>query len=413
MIHVVVPVLTVSAHAIKIFDRIEVFPDLIEILIYPEICRVCLLHAQAFGIQNIAAAFDNADPDKLLHGKRGEIGIRHIPHFVALVAEILGADPHRVFEIVHHIRRPVVEYLEPAHADIALLDIYPAIRNNVAHRLFCRFVFDLQFIDKHADSHVIAVRKVKRDIAHLRGDFGAVHPGDKILYRHGGDIFFAGVYGFRAAADGIHAAYPAAADIKPGHTGIHAYLAAEPCYLCRKRFPKLTGALLRVIKLFDKRGFHLCTLFLEGLAYERPQRFGKRKPLHALRAPIGGNVLRVHAPELCRIILEKHLVKRASEAIDIKVFQRILRQLVKNGCHVSEPDAHRVFEAHVFKCRAGKRNRVIEKLFQKVYARNAVADEHNAFLRFRIGPALCKRNGARKDNIILCGRALERHKVEP
>src|SRR5438045_501106 len=95
--------------------------------------------------------------------------------------------------------------------------------------------------------------------------------------------------------------------------------------------PQLTWTILRIEKLFDQRSLRILLPDVARLLFERKQfldemrdRRNQRQPLDALRSPGGGDLVTWHSPHLLRVALEKSEVELAAEAIDEKVFQRVL-----------------------------------------------------------------------------------------
>ena len=149
VIHIVIAVLTVSAETPEVFYAVQICADLVKLIVCAEICGISLLYLYADAVEHIFFV-DNADLCKLIRGEGNKIAVTHIPVFVALVAEIFQTDPYGVFKILHHIGRPVIEYLESAELDLALLNIYPAVGNDIAHGSEFCFVFYFQFVDEES-----------------------------------------------------------------------------------------------------------------------------------------------------------------------------------------------------------------------------------------------------------------------
>ena len=114
VIHIVVSVLAVSADAVEILKCIEVFNQLVHPVIGVEISGVSLLHPLTVAVEDLGILIDNAHADKLGDRLIDAGFFVHAPEVVALVAEILKADPHGMLRILDKVGRPVVEYLNSA-----------------------------------------------------------------------------------------------------------------------------------------------------------------------------------------------------------------------------------------------------------------------------------------------------------
>ena len=170
-----------------------------------------------------------------------------------------------MLEVFHHIRRPVVEYLEPSELHIALLNIYPAVGDDVSDRREVRLVLYFQLVDKEPDRHEIAVRQPRGNARVILGDAFALHSGDKVLYRHGREEFVAAVCDLFSVLQRDDAFYAVALghdarDLCPADDG-----SAEALDLGRHQLVELSRSLLRVGILLDKRGLRLASRLLEGL----------------------------------------------------------------------------------------------------------------------------------------------------
>ena len=87
-----------------------------------------------------------------------------------------------MLRIFDHIRRPVVEDLKSAEAHIALLNIYPAVGDNVPERFCLCGVFDFQLVDKQSDGYEIAVGQGGGYVVNLSRHI--VHTFNKVLDGH-------------------------------------------------------------------------------------------------------------------------------------------------------------------------------------------------------------------------------------
>ena len=122
---------------------------------------------------------------------------------------------------------------------------------------------------------------------------------------------------------------------------------AETLDLRRHHLIELTGTLFRVGILLDERGLDLAAGFFEGLGKEVPYGFHKGQPLDSLRAPVGGDVLRIASPQLLGIALEEHFVKRLTETVYVKIAERVFFFLADRRFEIAEACLYRPFEAHI------------------------------------------------------------------
>ena len=87
--------------------------------------------------------------------------------------------------VVHHIGRPVVEYLEPSELYLALLNVYPAVRDYIVDGRGLGLVLDLEPVEQQAYGDEIPVGKLRRDVQYvLRHVRESLH---QILDRHRGN----------------------------------------------------------------------------------------------------------------------------------------------------------------------------------------------------------------------------------
>lgn len=116
--------------------------------------------------------------------------------------------------------------------------------------------------------------------------------------------------------------------------------AAHLLDLAGNGFPELARPVFWIEEFFDEGGFHLFFLSWENLPEHVFEHRRDRQPPDPLRAPVGGDFTRVAPPELFGVALEKHGVKHPAEPVDIKVFKRVLRQLMYHRVQVAEPRLH-------------------------------------------------------------------------
>ena len=205
---------------------------------------------------------------------------------------------------------------------------------------------------------------------------------------------------------------PLSSRVKPT-ARVHLQLCAQLLRVGGHRLPELAGAVFGIAEPLDQRGFHPAVFFAEGFGDRAGEDLHQRKPLDPLRAPIRRNLARMHAPEVFRVMLKKHLIERAAELVDVEIFQRGDGQLVHPRRQIAETGFHRARKTHVDERLRFDRNRIIEKLLQIVDARNAVTREHHPVFPLRVGAADGKRNVAREHAVVHRRRSLHRHDLLP
>ena len=136
-------------------------------------------------IKDIGFAVDHAHLDDLVHCKIREFLIGHIPELITFIAEVFQTDPYGMLEIDNHVRGPVVVNLETAELYVAVMDINPVVRNDVADGFDLGLVFQIELVHQNAQRAVITVRKSCRNFGFLFRNI--VHTADEIADRHGGN----------------------------------------------------------------------------------------------------------------------------------------------------------------------------------------------------------------------------------
>lgn len=136
-------------------------------------------------IKHVILAVDHAHFDDLVHSKVRKLLIGHIPELIAFVAEVFQTDPYGMLEIDNHVRRPVVVNLETAELYVAVMDINPVVRNDVADGFDLGLIFQIELAHQNAQCAVITVRKSCRNFGFFFRN--VVHTADEIADRHGGN----------------------------------------------------------------------------------------------------------------------------------------------------------------------------------------------------------------------------------
>jgi hypothetical protein len=99
----------VAADRIEIRELIQIAADAAELVIAAEICGICLRHADHGGVEHVTTV-EHADLLQFPRRKIAEAAVIHRPQVIALVTEILQAEPNRL-RIRDQRRAPVIEYL--------------------------------------------------------------------------------------------------------------------------------------------------------------------------------------------------------------------------------------------------------------------------------------------------------------
>ena len=248
--------------------------------------------------------------------------------------------------------------------------------------------------------HVVAVGKPCGDSRGFGWDVGQAR--HEVLHGHGGDERVARKLLALAVLFVNHGRNRAVGSVAAEGDGLRAEedFAAELADLVRRDVPELAGAELRVGELLDERG-------LNGAAF-LPERLEKGvlhdgedgHALDALRAPRGVDLRGMPAPEVLRVVLEKHRVELLPEPVDVEVLERLLLSPEDCGLEIAEPGHDRRPQAHVRECRGLERDRIVEELAVEEYARDAVAAEHNAVGFLRVRPARGERARAAEPLVV-------------
>ena len=185
VVDVVVTVLTVSADTVEVVDAVEPVDQSIDFLVGVEVSGISFFNRFGMRIKHVILAVDHAHFDDLVHSKVRKLLIGHIPELIAFVAEVFQTDPYGMLEIDNHVRRPVVVNLETAELYVAVMDINPVVRNDVADGFDLGLVFQIELAHQNAQCAVITVRKSCRNFGFFFRN--VVHTADEIADRHGGN----------------------------------------------------------------------------------------------------------------------------------------------------------------------------------------------------------------------------------
>ena len=342
-------------------------------------------------IEYVFIRFDNADFDEFAYREFYKLVVLCRPHLVAFRTEIFETDPNFMLGVFHHVRRPVVEYLNSAEFYVSVLNVYPAIGNDIVKSFYLSFVFNFEFIEQKTYGDEISVRKFGCDAVNVVARLVLADSLDKIFYRHGRNEIIAFIRYVFAVFVRDESGYLSVFGYNLFNCGIFYNLSAEPLDFSRHFFIELPGTLFRIIILLYKACFNLIFLFAEGFGKGVCDRLSYRQAFNSLRAPVRRNVARVNAPELLGVIHEKHFVKRFAETVDVKVFEVVLFSFMNTASDITEARLHRAEKAHVYKRPGFERNGIIEKLPQKDDTRNSVSQKHYVVRLFGIGSAFYER----------------------
>ena len=166
-----------------------------------------------------------------------------------------------MFQVFDHVRRPVVVDLKPSQLDGFVVDIDPAVGNDITNRFHFCLIFQVQLRNQNPKGAVIPVRKPC-------GDLGSsfrhiVHAPYQIFDRHGGNeniAFHRGDNSIMFVGKGDNMVVLILC--KAGNFAVGQDFAAEPGDFFRSNLPKLAWAELWIFELFDQGSFHLAVFLV-------------------------------------------------------------------------------------------------------------------------------------------------------
>ena len=100
--------------------------------------------------------------------------------------------------------------------------------------------------------------------------------------------------------------------------------------------PELSGTKLWIFEFLDQGGIDLTVLYLEKLAKEILQDSHNGKSLGSLSTPGSIDLTGMTSPEVLCIVLKEHGIQLPAKAVNIEIFQIILRQLMEHGSQIAE-----------------------------------------------------------------------------
>ena len=301
MILVVVAVKAVAADGLEV--REAVHPDLQHVqrpLIFAVIDRIGLGLADD-GTVHHRRGRGQTDVFQLLTGKLDQIGIRHRPERVGVVAEIFHPD-RRAVGLRHHRRRPGPEILDPADEGMGGVDVDPVVRERIG------------MVEHQRHDHEIAVFQLVGGGNDLRWR-RRVHAMHQLAQRHRVDE---GVACLDVSADlagpgvlltNLDPGDPHVLMDHPLHPGLHPHLGAVVLQDRGHLLPHLAGAEAGIFELLDQaRGVVRPG---EGV----PDRLEQRQVLDPLRRPVRPDLGAGHAPDLFGIGFEEMRIEPVAEAV--------------------------------------------------------------------------------------------------
>ena len=107
----------------------------------------------------------------------------HIPEIVALCTEIFKTNPYGILRVFYKIGRPVIENLNSAELNANILNINPAVGNDVAESFYACFVFEVELIEKKTNGYKISVRQAFGNFSGSGGHIVA-HTCNKVFDGH-------------------------------------------------------------------------------------------------------------------------------------------------------------------------------------------------------------------------------------
>ena len=100
MIHVVVPMLSIPAHAVQVFDAVQIVAKLIDLCIGIKISGIGFEDALPVGVKHILGLGQNPHGNQFFDSEGYTVLFRHTPKIVALFTEILQANPYGMLRIL-------------------------------------------------------------------------------------------------------------------------------------------------------------------------------------------------------------------------------------------------------------------------------------------------------------------------
>ncbi len=134
--------------------------------------------------------------------------------------------------------------------------------------------------------------------------------------------------------------------------------------------PHLPRTIFRIDKAFYQGSLPGLTLFHSQRFFHRVHYgFDDRKAFNALGTPLCTDFAAWHTPNLFGVLLEELVVKRPSEAIDQKIFQRFLRNdRPHTGASITNSKCDHFADSQFSEAASIYLERIIEKLLVEIYS---------------------------------------------
>ena len=384
VVHVVVAVLAVAADAVEVRNAVELGAHGRERFVGIEISRVGLLDAVMHGIFD-RRLLDDAYLGEFLDGHRDEVFIPHLPERIALAAEVLEAEPDLMLGVWYEIRRPIVEDLQAAHADVRLLHIDPAVGRDIAERGLRRLVRQAELVGEDADRDEVAVGQLLRRRLGFIGQSAVRQLVSQLGYRHAGENVVRFERHFTIWRLDDDAGQSVACSEQADDAALEAHFAAHQLDFLAYRLPELPRAVLWIEEAVDERGLFLTRLLA---AEEVGKGLADGDTLDALAAPVGVDGVRVPSPDLVRVVAEEHAVELLAKAVDHEVLEALFFPRADAGVQIADADLEEPCQAEILDRLAAQRYRIGKEMVQIADAREPRAQQHDAVRLLWIRPAL-------------------------
>ena len=382
VVHVVVAVLAVAADAVEVRDAVELGAYNRERFVGIEVSGVGLLDAVADGVFD-RRLLNDAHLGELLDGHRDEVFIPHLPECIALAAEVLEAEPDLMRWVWYEIRRPVVEDLQAAHADVRLLHVDPAVGRDVAERGLCRLVRQAELVGEDADRDEVAVGQLLSRCLGFIGQSAVRQFVSQLGYGHAGENVVCFERHFTIWRLDDDAGQLLACAEQADDAALEAHFAAHLLDFLAHRLPELSRAVLRIEEAVDEGCFLLARLLA---AEEVGKGLADGDPLDALAAPVGVDGVRVSSPDLVCVVAEEHAVELLAKAVDHEVLEALFFPRADAGVQIADADLEEPCQAEILDRLTAQRYGIGKEMVQIADAREPRAQQHDAVRLLWIRP---------------------------
>ena len=294
MVLVVVPVKTVSAARLQVYELLQVGLNgphgILEVRV---VHRVRLWNAHLDAVNHLGR-IDEADASELVLGELDRFFIGHFPDVVAGEAEVLDAEAGGPRP--DHVVAPGAVVLNAARACLGVVQVDPVVRKRLG-------------LSRHQrDQHEIAVAEVVRRCLHVRG-WRRIEAEDEVFQRQGRDERVDLVFDDVSVLPGHDSVDPIVrmlhGDAPLIEVDVDSGLPGAGC----KRLPHLAWPESRIPELFDQRSYVFALQ-----SQHRQNRLAEGEVLDSLRCPERPDLRSWDPPDLLRVRPEKGLVQTPPEA---------------------------------------------------------------------------------------------------